>query len=200
MSVPQTRAADTPVDWYTPPELFAALGLDFDLDPCAPPLPAADWIPARRRISLPQDGLAIDWQSYALAPPPPKPSILTQTEAATWPKERIWCNPPYGEQTGKWVGKLAAHGRGIALVYVRSDTRWWQLCAAAAHAVCFIAGRVDFVPAHRNDVTKNVAPSCLLAYGADCAEALHKSGLGLTVDTNSEARRDLDRHLQGAFC
>jgi hypothetical protein len=23
-------------DWFTPPEIFAALGLEFDLDPCSP--------------------------------------------------------------------------------------------------------------------------------------------------------------------
>jgi hypothetical protein len=58
-SPPQTRAADTPVDWYTPDSIFSALGITFDLDPCAPPLPAATWIPAAYRISLPNDGLAV---------------------------------------------------------------------------------------------------------------------------------------------
>jgi len=29
-------ARNESVDWYTPPELFDALGLTFDLDPCSP--------------------------------------------------------------------------------------------------------------------------------------------------------------------
>lgn len=32
-------------EWYTPPEIFAALGLTFDLDPCAPPYPLASDTP-----------------------------------------------------------------------------------------------------------------------------------------------------------
>ncbi len=47
--------------WYTPPSVFAALGLTFDLDPCAPRLPAAPWIPARRWIAHPDDGLNAQW-------------------------------------------------------------------------------------------------------------------------------------------
>jgi hypothetical protein len=30
-------AVGSSVEWYTPPEIFEALGLTFDLDPCAPP-------------------------------------------------------------------------------------------------------------------------------------------------------------------
>ncbi len=75
-------------EWYTPPWVFAALGLTFDLDPCAPALPLAEWIPARRRYSLPDDGLALPWEG------------------------RVWLNPPYAQHTARWVGKLAEHGRG----------------------------------------------------------------------------------------
>ena len=32
-------------DWYTPPEIFAALGLMFDLDPASPG--PEHWVPAR---------------------------------------------------------------------------------------------------------------------------------------------------------
>lgn len=54
-------------EWYTPPEVFSALGLTFDLDPCAPPLPAASWIPAARRYTLPVDGLAEPWEGRICA-------------------------------------------------------------------------------------------------------------------------------------
>ncbi len=32
-------------------------------------------------------------------------------------------NPPYGEQTERWLAKLAKHGNGIALVYARTETK-----------------------------------------------------------------------------
>jgi hypothetical protein len=96
----------------------------------------------------------------------------------------VWLNPPYGDQCGKWVGKLADHGRGIALVFARTDADWWQRCAARADAVTFLAQRVSFIPGHRSDrSTKGpnaAAPSCLIAYGEAEARACERSGLGLT--------------------
>lgn len=184
---PQTRDRNTPVDWYTPPSIFAALGLQFDLDPCAPPAPAMEWLPARERISLPADGLAVNWGS--------------RVGYHGGHTARVWLNPPYGDQAGKWVGKLAAHGCGIALVFARTDADWWQACAAKATAVCFLAQRVSFVPGHRSDRSckspNAAAPSCLLAYGGTEAQACADSGLGLTVDC-----RELlsPPQLQGAFC
>lgn len=109
-------------DWYTPPSLFTTLGLDFDLDPCAPAWPAAAWIPATRRYSLPVDGLSQPWEG------------------------RVWLNPPYAGETARWVGRLAEHGDGISLTFTRTDTPWWQAAVDRATLVCFIAGRVEFVP------------------------------------------------------
>jgi hypothetical protein len=145
-------------EWYTPPAIFNALGLTFDLDPCAPALPAAAWIPARQRYTSPQDGMALPWHG------------------------RIWLNPPYARETAHWIGRLAEHGDGIALVFARIDTPWWQNAARAAHAVCFIAGRVEFIPGHhRTERSRAGAGSCLLAYGDACALALARSGLGTTM-------------------
>lgn len=45
------------VEWYTPPEIFDALGLRFDLDPAAPP-GGVPWVPATRHLS--KDGLGVD--------------------------------------------------------------------------------------------------------------------------------------------
>lgn len=157
-------------DWYTPPEIFRALDLEFDLDPSAPALPRASWIPARRRISLPDDGLAATWEG------------------------RIWLNPPYGAETGKWVGKLAEHGDGVALVFVRTDTPWWQSAAVRASAICFVAGRVGYIDGRSSEDAgprghkgragqpgRAGAGSCLLAYGDECALALSLSRLGTVV-------------------
>ena len=46
-------------DWYTPPEIFDALGLTFDLDPCSPG--AGHWVPARQIYTEADDGLRQPW-------------------------------------------------------------------------------------------------------------------------------------------
>jgi hypothetical protein len=49
-------------DWYTPPEIFDALRLTFDLDPCSPG--PAHWVPARQLFTLRDDGLAQPWPAW----------------------------------------------------------------------------------------------------------------------------------------
>lgn len=50
-------AEHTTVEWYTPRYIFDALGLYFDLDPCAPK-GGVPWIPAFRSYSIEDDGLS----------------------------------------------------------------------------------------------------------------------------------------------
>lgn len=157
-------------EWYTPPALFEALGLTFDLDPCAPPLPAADWIPARRRYSLPdRDGMAEPWEG------------------------RVWLNPPYATESARWIGRLAEHGDGIALVFTRLDTPWAQDALRRAAAACFIQGRVNFKAGagarlgRADRRSRAGAPSMLLAYGERCAAALSSCGLGVVVRAEPES-------------
>lgn len=156
-------------DWYTPPHLFTALGLQFDLDPCAPRLPIAPWIPATQRYSLPQDGYTLPWAGS------------------------VWLNPPYATETARWVGKLAEHGNGIALTFTRTDTPWWQSAVDRATIVCFIAGRLEFVP---GDPTfrrrsRSGAPSCLIAFGDRCAQAVRSSGLGVCAEIRGRRQLEL---------
>lgn len=149
------------VEWYTPPGLFAALSIDFDLDPCAP-ADGLPWIPARRFISLPSDGLTEPWEG------------------------RVWMNPPYGQHTALWMRRLAQHGNGIALVFARTETEWWHETVPSASAVCFIAGRLTFVDASGQEGIYNAgAPSALVAFGDECAEAIAASGLGMTFAVNA---------------
>lgn len=153
------------VEWYTPPEIFEALGLRFDLDPCSPPggLP---WVPADRFLSAADDGLHSPWEG------------------------RVWMNPPYGRGvTHKWMRRLAAHGDGVALIFARTETSWWQEVVPSADAVCFIAGRLSFIPGDdRPERDAAAAPSALIAFGDVCAEAVAGCGLGMTFRCR---RRDL---------
>jgi hypothetical protein len=149
------RTATSSDEWYTPPAVFDALGLAFDLDPAAPP-GGVPWVPARRHLTQADDGLARPWQG------------------------RVWLNPPYGRQTGRWLSKLADHGDGLALVFARTDTAWFQRIAARATALCFIGGRLRF---HRPDGTPGnpaPSPSLLVAFGLPCALGLAEAGLGQT--------------------
>jgi phage N-6-adenine-methyltransferase len=154
-------------EWYTPPEIFQALGLDFDLDPCTAP-GGVPWVPARRHLSIEDDGLHKRWSG------------------------RVWLNPPYGTATSRWVERLARHGDGIALVFARTDTGWGQSAIATADAVCFIAGRLSFIAGAGGEGQRGhnaAAPSMLLAYGETCAAALRRCSLGLTFTADHLAGR-----------
>lgn len=143
------------VEWYTPPGIFDALGIRFDLDPCSPPggLP---WVPAALSYSEADDGLTRPWTG------------------------RVWMNPPYGRHTEAWMRRLASHGDGIALVFARTETEWFHATIASASAVCFVRGRLTFVTEDRLPGPFNSgAPSMLVAYGEECADAVVGSDLGL---------------------
>jgi hypothetical protein len=63
-------------DWYTPPEIFDALGLTFDLDPCSPG--PSHWVPARQVFTKQEDGLCA-----ALVRPGVHESTIRRAE---WPR------------------------------------------------------------------------------------------------------------------
>lgn len=164
-------------EWYTPKYIFDNLWEDvektipfqFDLDPCSPGADVVPWIPATNHIT--KDGLYAHWEG------------------------RIWLNPPYGSDTPKWLYHLCEVHRcgsatGIALVFGRTDTKWFHDYAPDADAICFLKGRVKFVAASNavEYAKGNFKPkggcgsaSMLMAYGKDEAAALRRSGLGLVL-------------------
>ena len=163
------------VEWYTPAFIFEALGLEFDLDPCA--AESGDYVPALARYTARDDGLSKPWHG------------------------RVWLNPPYGPYTPRWLVRLAEHGDGLALVFARTDTRWFHAAVGRADLLCFTR-RLAFVPGPQQleqpGIFAGVAPldrgyatagagSVLLAYGETCTAALRRSGLGICF-----------RHEQGA--
>lgn len=139
-------------EWLTPPEIIKALGY-FDLDPCSPI--ERPWDTAGSHLCILDDGLERDWFG------------------------RVWCNPPYGRETFKWLDKLHKHGNGIALIFARTETKgffnsvWYK-----ADAVFFFKGRLTFYHVTGEKAKANGgAPSCLVIYGESNIEALKKSGL-----------------------
>jgi hypothetical protein len=188
-------------EWWTPPEVFDALTngarealarrleadgwdlddardqarksverFEFDLDPCAPP-GGVPWVPAKRSLSIEDDGLTVPWTG------------------------KVWLNPPYGPHTGTWLRRLSQHGEGIALVFARTETAWFQEVAPLADRICFVAGRFFFVRPDGQRAKHNAgAPSAMFAFGERCAAALTHSGLGLVWrDPGAELE---DRHVQ----
>lgn len=149
---PLDRSTD---DWYTPPELFTPLAIEFDLDAAAPP-DGVPWIPAARHFSKADDGLTQRWTG------------------------RVWLNPPYGRATGQWLARLAERGDGLALVFARTDTRWFHEHVPRSTAVCYLAGRLRFVRPDGSRGDGAGAPSMLIAYGLPCAIAVAEAGLGQT--------------------
>lgn len=106
---------------------------------------------------------------------------------------RVWLNPPYTREIGRWLGKLARHGNGIALIFARTETRhFFDWVWPIADAVYFIRGRLHF---HRPNGTRarhNAgAPSVLVAYGQDNAERLKqcKDIPGYYIELAVDSRR-----------
>lgn len=98
----------------TPISLISCLG-HFDLDCCG----LQTHRTADRIISLPENGLAIEWTG------------------------RVWCNPPYSNPK-PWIERMYAHGNGVALVLASTGTRWFQDYCFTASGILFLSSRPRF--------------------------------------------------------
>lgn len=139
------------VEWYTPAWIFDELGIDFDLDPSSPhDMETA--VPATIKYTVFDDGLSKPWFG------------------------RVWMNPPYGKDTGFWMKRFIEHGTGIALVFSRTDTAWFQEAMRSATAVLFLRGRIDFIPGKENQHKRSRAGAgtAMFAFGSECADALSR--------------------------
>ena len=128
------------VEWLTPLEIINSLG-PFDLDPCSPIV--RPWDTAKVHYDSLVDGLSTPWAG------------------------RVWLNPPYGNETGKWLARLAEHGDGIALVFARTETKmFFESVWGRADAVLFLRGRPHFhFPDGSRAKGNSGGPLCLIAYG-----------------------------------
>ena len=137
-------------DYYTPPYIFEWLGVEFDMDVCAP-AGGVPWIPARRCLSILDDGLTTDWVG------------------------KVWCNPPYSNVT-PWADKMIAHGDVIALVQVAKSAwfnRAWEKCDGAL----ILPSNIKFIRGN-GKAEPIFMPVVLLAFGESNRKALEQSNLG----------------------
>ncbi len=80
---------------------------------------------------------------------------------------RVWLNPPYGRNVGLWLDRLAEHGNGMALIFARTDTKWFQRFAPKCSWILWLAGRVKFIEGDTlTEAKRNPgAPSILMGVG-----------------------------------
>lgn len=107
-------------NWGTPQDFFDKLDAEFNftLDVCADESNHK----CDKYFTKEQDGLAQNWGS-----------------------ERVWCNPPYGREIGKWVEACAkCKSLAVMLLPARTDTRWFHNYIYKKAEVRFIKGRLKF--------------------------------------------------------
>ncbi len=142
-------------EWYTPPKVFDKLQTTFDLDVAAPK-GGVPWIPATDHYYKEIDGLIQPWYGF------------------------VWCNPPYGKNTGIWLKKFIEHGNGIALVFSRTDTIWFHDYATQADILCFIKARLKF---YKGDIeSKQVSTgNLLIGCGTKAINVLEQTDIGYSI-------------------
>lgn len=109
MDLGLTNFTPSDSDTQCTPRWLADLLPVVDLDPCSN---SRSHIRARQAIALPNDGLAVPWQTIATT---------------------VWCNPPYSNPL-PWAqaGADAFDDKGVEqmwLVKLDPTTRWWALLA-----------------------------------------------------------------------
>jgi DNA N-6-adenine-methyltransferase (Dam) len=148
----ESQAAKS-IEWYTPPSIFEGLKTQFSMDVCAPEggLP---WIPALHFLSKKDNGLTTPWYGT------------------------VWCNPSYGKETPLWLAKLKEHGNGLALVFSRTDCKWFFDYVVKSDAILFLKGRVKFVDGNGDSGNSGAGNgSMLVAYGEEGKQILEKCNL-----------------------
>jgi hypothetical protein len=153
--------------WFSPPDILAALGGadSFDLDPCSHV--ERPWPTAKQHYTQEDNGLILPWSG------------------------RVWLNPPYSiALITRFLGRMAAHGQGTALIFARTETDpFHRFVWQAATGLLFLRGRLNFhvgldtwferpgepplfVAAGGRAPANGGAPSVLIAYGDDDRDIL----------------------------
>ena len=140
-------------EWYTPPWIFDALGIEFQCDPASPGALVASWIPAIEHGT--KDCPLDEWRGH------------------------VWLNPPFGGRNGirPWLQRLAEHGDGIALVPNRTGSEWWQDYAQWADAMLFVRGKIKFLKPGGCEGMSPGYGNVLMAFGPQMAGALKSSAV-----------------------
>ena len=131
---------------FTPKWVFAALGVEFDLDP-ASPVDAETHVPAKRKFTREDDGLSQPWEGF------------------------VWCNPPFSNAT-PWADKFVENGYGIWLGPV-ANSRWFQTLAGWGDAIWLMR---DFPFEHPTHAGKRSSmPLAMIGMGITAELAMRRA-------------------------
>jgi hypothetical protein len=147
-------------EWYTPPHVFDAMGVPFDMDVASPGQHVTPWIPAREFITY--GSLDTPWCGA------------------------VWMNPPFGGRNGlvPWLDKFVSHADGVCLVPDRTSAPWWQTFARKVGLILFCAPKIKFIGAAGFPLGVPAQGTCLFSVGARGAQALRNAqsnGLGFLM-------------------
>lgn len=111
-------------EWATPQKFFEELDAEFHftLDPCC----THENAKCKRHFTKADDGLSRNWGG-----------------------QRVFCNPPYGKEIGKWVRKCYEESRKedtliVMLIPARTDTSYFHDYIYHKAEIRFIRGRLHF--------------------------------------------------------
>jgi DNA N-6-adenine-methyltransferase (Dam) len=136
-------------EWYTPPYIFKALDVRFDLDVSASP--NASWVPADAFICA--DSLSTPWRGF------------------------VWMNPPFGGRNAltSWLEKFLQHGDGIALVPDRTSAPWFRGYAPFMDALLFVSPKIAFIGIDGRPGKSPAQGTCLMAKGSRGVQGLRNA-------------------------
>lgn len=132
---------------FTPKAIFEALNCVFDLDVCGN---SKAFVPAKRIIELPEDGLVTEWKGL------------------------VWMNPPYSNPT-PWVDKFIVHNEGIALLPITRG-RWWDRVWNSEGVI--VPSQYNFKFVRPDGVQRDITFRTMLVGLGSGKAILSKSGLG----------------------
>lgn len=139
-------------EWYTPPVFIEAarevMG-DIDLDPASSEV-ADRTVKATTFYSKDDNGLKLPWYG------------------------RVWLNPPYAQPliqffAEKVVAEYDADNieQAVVLVNNATETKWFQVMARTATAICFPTGRIKYLDATGTPANTPLQGQAFLYFGAD---------------------------------
>ncbi len=147
-------------EWATPQDFYERLNraYDFNLDPCA----TADTAKCKNYFTEEDDGLSKNWAGH-----------------------RVFMNPPYGREIGKWIKKAYEEGNNphttvVCLIPSRTDTKYWHDYCMKADEIYFIKGRLKF----GNSSNAAPFPSAVVVFRGAPADGMSRPPLRISSMEN----------------
>lgn len=190
-------------EWYTPPQVFAALGCRFDLDVTpakyGTPEGARQWVFEQETARRAKHDAAVEAGTAKAGDFVPRVIPDSLPGCNFVPADRqlvgdglsepwtgsVWMNPPFEGRNGiePWLARFFEHGNGIALAPDRTSAPWFWSAWERSDRILFTR-KIRFL---RPDGSEGVSPSngtALFAAGARGIDALREAannGFGILV-------------------